>query len=208
MALTVRVPEAVMMSDASIKNNEVILELLTRDTLVQQGEWNREQKHWTSNNKEMEAIYLGLFRYGKLFREQQIKAILIKLDSSIAIQDLSKQRAEQTLVAEVKKIVKLCQQLRIQTQIQQIPGISNKVTDALMPCVIDNTNSGLIRYKGKQARGQIHGNRRGRARGRMVKRIFQTLEGEHPLDPPTNSEDWKSPDRLGGKMQICTRVFC
>ncbi|KAA6348218.1 MAG: hypothetical protein EZS28_051990, partial [Streblomastix strix] len=79
----------------------------------------------------MEALYLGLFRYGQVFKELQIKAILIKSDSSTAVQDLAKQRAGETLVAEVKKIVKLCQQLRIQTQTQHIPGISNKITDAL-----------------------------------------------------------------------------
>ncbi|KAA6368038.1 MAG: hypothetical protein EZS28_036435 [Streblomastix strix] len=79
----------------------------------------------------MEAIFLGLFRYGQVFKELQIKAILIKSDSSTAVQDLAKQRAGETLVAEVKKIVKLCQQLKKQTQTQHIPGISNKITDAL-----------------------------------------------------------------------------
>ncbi|KAA6359990.1 MAG: hypothetical protein EZS28_044483, partial [Streblomastix strix] len=34
-------------------------------------------------------------------------------------------------------------------------------------------------------------------RGRVVERIFQTMERGDLLDPPTNSEDWKSPDRLG-----------
>ncbi|KAA6394463.1 MAG: hypothetical protein EZS28_010016 [Streblomastix strix] len=61
----------------------------------------------------------------------------------------------------------------------------------------DNTNNGLVRDRGKQTRGQIRGNRRGRERGRMVERIFKTMEGGDLLDPPTNSEDWKSPDRLG-----------
>ncbi|KAA6361349.1 MAG: hypothetical protein EZS28_043124, partial [Streblomastix strix] len=76
-------------------------------------------------------IFLGLFRYGQIFKELQIKAILIKSDSSTAVQDLAKYRAGQTLVAEVKKIVKLCQQQRIQIQTQRIPGMSNKITDAL-----------------------------------------------------------------------------
>ncbi|KAA6379536.1 MAG: hypothetical protein EZS28_024935, partial [Streblomastix strix] len=61
----------------------------------------------------------------------------------------------------------------------------------------DNTNSGLVRNRGKQTRGQIRGNWRGRGRGRMVERIFETMEEGDLLDPPTNSEDWKSPDRLG-----------
>ncbi|KAA6362324.1 MAG: hypothetical protein EZS28_042147, partial [Streblomastix strix] len=107
MTLEVRIPEAVMVSDASPKGCGVTLELQTKDTLVQHGEWNKEQKMWTSNKTEMEAIYLGLFRQGQVFKEMQIKAILIKLDSSTAIQDLGKKRAVQTLVAKVKKIVKL-----------------------------------------------------------------------------------------------------
>ncbi|KAA6376138.1 MAG: putative Transposon Ty3-I Gag-Pol polyprotein [Streblomastix strix] len=131
MTLEVKIPEAVMVSDASPKRWGVTLELHTGDTLVQHGEWNKEQKRWTSNKKEMEAIFLGLFRYEQVFKELQIKAILIRSDSSTAVQDLAKQRAGQTLVAEVKKIVSLCQQLRIQIQTQHIPGVSNKITDAL-----------------------------------------------------------------------------
>ncbi|KAA6381774.1 MAG: hypothetical protein EZS28_022698, partial [Streblomastix strix] len=56
---------------------------------------------------------------------------------------------------------------------------------------------------GKQTRGQIRGNTKGRGRGRMVERIFQTMEGRDLLDPPTNSEDWKSPERLG---EVQTKV--
>ncbi|KAA6387327.1 MAG: hypothetical protein EZS28_017148 [Streblomastix strix] len=63
--------------------------------------------------------------------------------------------------------------------------------------VVDNTNTGLVRNRGKLTRGQILGNRRGRGRGKMVERIFETMEGGDLLDPPTNSEDWKSSDRLG-----------
>ncbi|KAA6393403.1 MAG: hypothetical protein EZS28_011073 [Streblomastix strix] len=68
---------------------------------------------------------------------------------------------------------------------------------SLVLSVVDNTNTGLVRNMRKQTRGQIRGNRRGRGRGRVAERIFQTMEGGDPLDPPTNSEDWKSPDRLG-----------
>ncbi|KAA6360764.1 MAG: hypothetical protein EZS28_043710 [Streblomastix strix] len=39
--------------------------------------------------------------------------------------------------------------------------------------------------------------RRGRGRDEMVKRTFKTMEREDLLNPPTNSEDWKSTDRLG-----------
>ncbi|KAA6360971.1 MAG: hypothetical protein EZS28_043502 [Streblomastix strix] len=131
MTLEVRISEAVIVSDASPKGWRVTLELQTGDTLVQYGEWNKEQKRWTSNKKEMEAKYLGLFCYGQVFKELQIRTILIKSDSSTAVQDLAKQRAGQTLLAEVKKIVKLCLLLKIQIQIQHIPGISNKITDAL-----------------------------------------------------------------------------
>ncbi|KAA6368500.1 MAG: hypothetical protein EZS28_035972, partial [Streblomastix strix] len=67
----------------------------------------------------------------------------------------------------------------------------------------DNTNTRLVRNRGKHTRGQIHGNMRGRGRGRMVERIFQTMERGDLLDPPTNSEDWKSPDRLG---EVQTKV--
>ncbi|KAA6385092.1 MAG: hypothetical protein EZS28_019379, partial [Streblomastix strix] len=163
----------------------------------------------------MATIYLQLFRYQQIFKELQIKAILIKSDSSTAVQDLAKQRAGQSLVAEAKKIIKLCQQLKIQTQTQHIPGISIKITNArsrlsaqgyysverdihiLMPGMVENFNIGLVRNRGKQTHGQIRGDRRRRGRGRMVERIFQTVERGDLLDPPTNSEDWKSPDRLG-----------
>ncbi|KAA6355072.1 MAG: hypothetical protein EZS28_049401 [Streblomastix strix] len=132
MTLKVKIPEAVMVSDASPKGWGVTLELQTGDTLVQHGEWNKEQKKWTSNKKEMEAIFLGLFRYGQVFKELQIKAILIRSDSSTAVQDLAKQRAGQTLVAEVKKIVRLCQQLRIRNFLnKQILNHLQRLNDSM-----------------------------------------------------------------------------
>ncbi|KAA6385086.1 MAG: hypothetical protein EZS28_019386, partial [Streblomastix strix] len=62
---------------------------------------------------------------------------------------------------------------------------------------LENTNTGLVRNRGKQTCGYIRVNRRVRGRGRVVERIFQIMEGGDLLDPPTNSEDWKCPDRLG-----------
>ncbi|KAA6401377.1 MAG: hypothetical protein EZS28_003100, partial [Streblomastix strix] len=207
--------EEVMASYASPKDKGVTLELQTRDTLVQHGEWNKEQKKWTSNKKEMEAIYLGLFRYGQIFRELQIEAILIKSDNSTTVLYLVKQRAGQTLIAKVKKIVKLCQQLRIHTQTQHSPGKSNNITDALSRLSTQGDYSvkieifialcqawqiiltlDLFATGGKQIRAQIHSNVCGRRRGRMVRRVFEIMDGGDLLDLTTNSEDWKSPNRL------------
>ncbi|KAA6393728.1 MAG: hypothetical protein EZS28_010751, partial [Streblomastix strix] len=147
MPLEVKILEAVMVSDASPKSWGVTLELQTGDTLVQYGEWNKEQKRWTSNKIEMEAIFLGLFRYGQVFKELQIKAILIKSDSSTAAKYSGR------LFSKEKSI------------------------HSLVRSVVDNTDTGLIRNRGKQTRGQILGNRSGRGRGRIVKRIFETMDG-------------------------------
>ncbi|KAA6379429.1 MAG: hypothetical protein EZS28_025042 [Streblomastix strix] len=45
-----------------------------------------------------------------------------------------------------------------------------------VPSVGDKPNSGLVRNRGKQTRGQIRGNWRRRGRGRMVERIFETMK--------------------------------
>ncbi|KAA6363861.1 MAG: hypothetical protein EZS28_040614, partial [Streblomastix strix] len=134
ITLEMRIAETIIVSDVSTKGWRVNLELQTRNSSVQHVGWIKEQKHWTNIKKEMEAIYLGLFRYGQVFKELQIKAMLIESDSFTTVQDLAKQRVGQTLVAEVNKIVKLCQQLKIQIQIQHIPGVSNKITD-LISCL-------------------------------------------------------------------------
>ncbi|KAA6368765.1 MAG: hypothetical protein EZS28_035709 [Streblomastix strix] len=88
---------------------------------------------------------------------------------------------------------------RLAKQVKYPGRLFSKERDFHSPVlsVAENTNIGLVRNRGKQTRGQIRGNRRGRGRGRVVERIFQTMEGGDLLDPPTNSEDWKSPDRLG-----------
>ncbi|KAA6400555.1 MAG: hypothetical protein EZS28_003918 [Streblomastix strix] len=104
--LEVRISEAVMVSNASPKGLGVILKLQVEDTLVKYGKWNKEQRNQISNKKEMEAIFLDIYHYRQTFGELQIKAILIISDSSTAVQDITKQRAGETLVAEVKKIVK------------------------------------------------------------------------------------------------------
>ncbi|KAA6368864.1 MAG: hypothetical protein EZS28_035610 [Streblomastix strix] len=131
MILEVRTPQAIIVSDASSKGWGATLELETGDTLVQLGEWKEELTKQTSNKKEMEAIFLGLYRYGGILKDLHIKAILIKSDRSTAVQDLAKWRSGESLVAKVKKIDGLCQQLKIQTQTQYIPGILNKITNAL-----------------------------------------------------------------------------
>ncbi|KAA6377847.1 MAG: hypothetical protein EZS28_026628 [Streblomastix strix] len=107
------------------------LELKTWDTLVQHGEWNKVPKKWISYKKEMDAIYQSQFRYKQIFKETQIKAIFIFSESSTAVQDLATKRAGQALVVEVKKKLKQCHQLRIQTQTQHTPEVSNKIIDAL-----------------------------------------------------------------------------
>ncbi|KAA6403914.1 MAG: hypothetical protein EZS28_000552 [Streblomastix strix] len=136
-----------------------------RDSNVQHKQWNREIKRWTSYMRELEAIFFDLFYYGQIFRELQIKGILIKSDSSTAVQDIEKQRAEETLVADVKKIVKLLKQdNRCSKQTKYTGRIHSKEGDiqGFLPCEIDNTNTGLVRYRGKQTRGQDRGNSRGR----------------------------------------------
>ncbi|KAA6386262.1 MAG: hypothetical protein EZS28_018209 [Streblomastix strix] len=80
-----KILEAIMVSAASPMGWRVILELQTGDTLVLHEEWNKEQKHWTSNKKKIEAIYLGLSPYGQIFKEQQTKAFLFKSDISTTI---------------------------------------------------------------------------------------------------------------------------
>ncbi|KAA6388582.1 MAG: hypothetical protein EZS28_015892 [Streblomastix strix] len=84
-------------------------------------------------------------------------------------------------------------------QIKYLGRLFSKERDihSPVPSVVDKIDTGLVHNRGKQTRGLIHDNRRGRGRGRMVERVFETMEGGDLLDPPTNSEDWKSPDRLG-----------
>ncbi|KAA6364196.1 MAG: hypothetical protein EZS28_040277, partial [Streblomastix strix] len=103
MTLEIRIPEVITVSDASPKGWGVTLELQTEDILVQLGKWNRA----TNQND------------------------FIRSHSSTIVQDITEWRSGATLVAEVKKIVKLRQQLRIQRQTQNNPEFSNKITDAL-----------------------------------------------------------------------------
>ncbi|KAA6364689.1 MAG: putative Transposon Ty3-I Gag-Pol polyprotein [Streblomastix strix] len=130
-SLETKIPQAQMVSDASTKGWGTTLELQTGDTLVQHGQWRKQQKLQISNRKQMEAIFQGPYRYATIFKELQLKTILIRSDSSTAVQDLAKQRAGKTLQAGVKKIIKLFQQLEIEIVTQHIPGIVNRITDAL-----------------------------------------------------------------------------
>ncbi|KAA6400295.1 MAG: hypothetical protein EZS28_004182 [Streblomastix strix] len=189
MTLKMRTSEAIEGQDASPKGLGVTLELQTGDVLVQHGEQNKKQKRWTSNKKEMEAMYSGLFRYGQIFNEQQIKATLIKSDSSTAIKKLAKQRAEETLAAEV-----------IRTKQTKHPGrifSKKKGIHSSVPSMVDNSNTGLVCNRRKQIHGQFRSNWRGRRRSRMVECVFEAMEGGDFLDPLTNSKDQKSPDCLG-----------
>ncbi|KAA6393744.1 MAG: hypothetical protein EZS28_010734 [Streblomastix strix] len=100
---------------------------------------------------------------------------------------------------------KIEQDNRRTKQVKYSGRLFNEERDFHIPMlsVADNTNSGLVRNRGKQTRGQIRGNRRGIGRGKMVERIFQTMEGRYLLDLLINSEDWKSPEHLG---EVQTKV--
>ncbi|KAA6403542.1 MAG: hypothetical protein EZS28_000932 [Streblomastix strix] len=183
MTLDVRIPEAVMVSDASPKGWGVTLELQTGDTLVQHGEWNIEKKRWIRNNIEMEAVYLQSRLNTGSGSEENCQAMSLTENTN----------ADSTYFKSIK------QDNRCSKWTKQTVRIYSKERDihSPLPCVGENINSGPVRNMGKQTRGQIRNNRRGRGRGRMVERIFEIMEGGDLSGPSTNSENWKNTDHLG-----------
>ncbi|KAA6378206.1 MAG: hypothetical protein EZS28_026268 [Streblomastix strix] len=67
------------------------------------------------------------------------------------------------------------------------PGLLfSKERDSHSPvlCVVDNTNTGLVRNRGKQTRGQIHGNRRERERAEWLNAFSRSWKEEIFWIPP------------------------
>ncbi|KAA6369731.1 MAG: hypothetical protein EZS28_034744 [Streblomastix strix] len=198
ITLEVKIPEAVMVSDASTKSWGVTLELQTGDILVQHGEWNKEQKRAAdqSDSHQVRQLYRSI-RFSKTKSRLNSRSGSEEINQAMSTTENT--NTDSTYSGNLKQDNRCTKQIKYPWRLLK----KERDIHSHVLSMVDNTNTGLVRNRGKQTRGQIRGNRRGRARGRMVERIFQTMEGGDLLDPLTNSEDWKSPDRLG---EIQTKV--
>ncbi|KAA6395775.1 MAG: hypothetical protein EZS28_008695 [Streblomastix strix] len=100
------------------------------EVLVAHGAWLSYQIHWTSYWKELQAIHLGIIAFARVCKELQITNLQIRSDNSIAVFDLKKLRATDTLAPAVKEIYLTCQHLNMKIITQYVPGKINIIADA------------------------------------------------------------------------------
>ncbi|KAA6382294.1 MAG: hypothetical protein EZS28_022176, partial [Streblomastix strix] len=143
LTLEVRISKKVMKSYTTPKGWGVTLELQTGDILIKHGERNQEQRRWTNDIKRIKAIYLGLFRYRQIFRglEENSQAISITENTNT-----------DSIYSENLKLDN-----RHTKQVEYPGRLFSKERNIHSPVlsVVDNTNTGFVRNRGKQTRGQI-----------------------------------------------------
>ncbi|KAA6361764.1 MAG: hypothetical protein EZS28_042711 [Streblomastix strix] len=95
------------------------------------GTWNKRQSKLTSNNRKIKAITQGLRNFTKTLKNSRVQSLAIRSDNSTVVFDISKWRAQITLLKEIKQLHQPIEKLRIQIQITYLPGVKNKIADAL-----------------------------------------------------------------------------
>ncbi|KAA6401267.1 MAG: putative Transposon Ty3-I Gag-Pol polyprotein [Streblomastix strix] len=125
------IPQATAVTDASPQGWGATLELNSGEVLVAHGAWLSYQIHWTSNNKELQAIHLEIIAFARICKELQIINLLIRSDNSTAVFDLRRLRATDTLTPAVKDIYFTCQHLNMKIISQHVSGKKNIIADAL-----------------------------------------------------------------------------
>ncbi|KAA6322064.1 MAG: hypothetical protein EZS28_054475, partial [Streblomastix strix] len=67
------------------------------------------------NAKEIKAIYYGLFRFEQVFKKMQDQTVLICLDNTTAVYDISKWKAKESLIERIKQTIELNDRISLET---------------------------------------------------------------------------------------------
>jgi ribonuclease HI len=130
-SLIFRVPELTLITDASPSGWGATLEFQTQEVLVSLGTWSKKQAKWTSNHKELGAIFYGIRSFANILETLKIKAISLRSDNSTAVSNLSNLKAKESLHKEVLRINNMCKNMDLELHPQHIPGAENRIADAL-----------------------------------------------------------------------------
>jgi ribonuclease HI len=92
---------------------------------------NEEQKGWTSNAKELWAVWKGLKYFGKDRRLLPRTTVLIRSDNSTVVGELNRQSATASLARQLRRLLTLAARWQIRLTAAHIPGVQNTTADRL-----------------------------------------------------------------------------
>jgi ribonuclease HI len=95
------------------------------------GAWNANQQKWTSNRKELWAVWKGIQAFRRVLKSHWRTTLLVRSDNSTVVEDLNRQSAARTLAHELRRLLNLAAQLRIRLRAAHVPGVENTTADRL-----------------------------------------------------------------------------
>ncbi|KAA6374202.1 MAG: hypothetical protein EZS28_030269, partial [Streblomastix strix] len=81
--------------------------------------------------KEQYTVYYGLLRIEQIFKKIQNQAVLIRSSIKIAVNDIGKLKANESLIENIKQVFYLVKSLQLQITTIHFPGKLNSTTDSL-----------------------------------------------------------------------------
>jgi ribonuclease HI len=68
---------------------------------------------WTSNAREIMAVYYGIRNFAEVFKETQSRAVLVRSDNATTVYNMSKWRARESLVEYIRRLFYLTKRLKL-----------------------------------------------------------------------------------------------
>jgi hypothetical protein len=125
-----RLPQAMLTTDASEKGWGAVIQI-GGVSYTTYGSYSPEHCLKSSNWRETTAVLRALLYFKPLIQQGGIRALPVRTDNMVAVFNLQRQGASESLVYETRQIFSLLQRMDVRISVTHIPGIENVMADAL-----------------------------------------------------------------------------
>jgi ribonuclease HI len=124
--------EVTITTDASPHGwGAIYQENLEEDGTQAFGFWNKRQRQWSSNRKEMMAVTKALWAFKVQLSNHEHTTVAIRSDNTTVVADINRLSASQTLTPALLNLLTRARGLRIELRAAHIPGLTNTLADRL-----------------------------------------------------------------------------
>jgi ribonuclease HI len=102
-----------------------------RSKLYRYGFWSSTQRTWSSNKKELMAVYESLRGYRRKLKAAIHTSVLVRSDNTTTVADIMRMRASKSLLPPLRNLFLLTKAMRIQLTAIHLPGVQNGEADKL-----------------------------------------------------------------------------
>jgi ribonuclease HI len=95
------------------------------------GLWNAEQRAWSSNARELTAVRMALQHLASELKPLAPLSVAVQSDNTTTVHDVNKRRAAASLAPHLRRLLRVCRQIRVELRASYLPGVENDTADRL-----------------------------------------------------------------------------